>query len=65
MSQFLSLKADKADEPLVNNYRPVQKLQQRVIQTNIETSSAAVSVNLTSFWVTLFAIFASYALWAI
>ena len=61
MSQYLTLKADNAEEPLVNNYRPVQKLHQRIIQTNVSPSSAAVSVSIASFWVTLFAASVAYA----
>ena len=58
MDRFLSLKMNDEsnnktnDKPLVNVYRPVQKLHGRKVETNVKsTSSAASAISQTSFLV--------------
>ena len=69
MDKFLELKSNEesnkadGDKALVNNFRPVQKLNGRVVETNVDpnNTSSAVALTSTSFWVVAIVALLSFA----
>ncbi|XP_066920610.1 carbonic anhydrase 2-like [Clytia hemisphaerica] len=55
MSKFLELKSNKGEtnEDLVNNYRPVQKLQQRTVETNVPGSGVTITSSFSMMLMTV------------